>query len=173
MLPKQTNIIAIAALFLFGSPTLALAQISGPSSSSTAGSVPGAPAPAPTPGQSITIPPNTPGITPQGIGPTPAPTPGQSVTIPGPARTIGSVLPSESVRPVPTPRQSRIRGPRKPKAVMVGSGSPQVESPSRPQCFETPSLLNESGVAGNQNPPINTPQLHSQTGRPLAGATKC
>jgi hypothetical protein len=166
---------AITALGLFGTATFALAQISAPSSNSTHGSVPPGigPAPAPTPGQSITIPPNTPG-TPQGIGPAPAPTPGQSNSTPGPARTIGSVLPSESARPVPTPRHPRMRGARKPReAATVGSGSQQAESPSRTECFETPNIVNESGVGGNQNAPINTPQLHAQTGRALAGATKC
>jgi hypothetical protein len=174
MLINQIHISAVTALCLFGTATFALAQISGPNS--TPGSVPGGgigPAPAPTPGQSITIPPNTPG-TPQGIGPAPAPTPGQSVSTPGSARTIGSVLPSESVRPVPTPRHSRMRGARKPReAATVGTGPLRAESPSRPECFKTPNIVNEPGVGGNQDVPVNTPQLHSQTGRALAGATKC
>jgi hypothetical protein len=176
MLINWIHITAITTLCLVGPGAFALAQISGPSSNSAPGSVPGGgigPAPAPTSGQSITIPPNTPG-TPQGIGPAPAPTPGQSTSIPGPARASGSTLPSESVRTVPTPRQSRMRGARTPReATTVGSGSPKAKSPSRPECFETPNIVNEPGVGGNQNAPINTPQLHPQTGRALAGATKC
>ena len=167
---------AITALGLFGTATFALAQISAPSSNSAPGSVTGGigPAPAPTPGQSITIPPNTPG-TPQGIGPAPAPTPGQSTSTPGPARTTGSALPTESARTVPpTPRHPRMRNARTPReAATVGSGSLKAESPSRTECFEAPNIVNESGGGGNQNAPINTPQLHPQTGSPLAGATKC
>jgi hypothetical protein len=81
----------LATLLLAGTPGLILAQ----------NVVPGGgigPAPAPTPGQSISIGPGNQG---GGIGPTPAPTPGQSISI-APGNLGGGVGPE----PAPTPGQS-------------------------------------------------------------------
>ena len=162
---------AAVALCIFGAVT-ASAQNSGQSSTPGAAAT-GSPAtvgvgpvPAPTPGQSISIHGNTPGTS-QGIGPAPAPTPGQSTTIHGPGRTTGSAATTDGARPVQTPRQGRMRNARVPRdAATVGS---RPESPARPDRFVTPDIVHESGGKPNT---IATPPLHSQTGRPLPGATQ-
>jgi len=180
---KRIHFAAVTALCFLGPSTLALAQTSGPGSTSPApgaaspagtpsavGSVPGGvgPAPEPTPGQSIAIPPNT-QATPQGTGPAPAPTPGQStVKGPRPHTRVDSVA-----EPLPKSRQSRMRNVRKPrKAATVGSGSLRPESPSRPECFVTPSISKEPGQGGKQ-PPIEMPQSSPTTGRPAATKPRC
>ena len=167
---------AITALCFLEPSTLSLAQISG-SGSSSAASPAGTPSAggggssgtAPTPGQSITIPPNT-QATPQGIGPAPAPTPGQSTTTgPRPLTTIDSL----AARTPPTLRQTRMRNARKPRqAETVGSGSSRPESPSRPECFQTTNILKESERGGNQ-PEIAMPSLSPKTGRAAATKTRC
>jgi hypothetical protein len=180
---KRVHFAAVTVLCFLGTSTLALAQISGPGSTSAApgaaspagtpsaaGSVPSGigHAPAPTPGQSITIPPNT-QATPQGIGPAPAPTPGQStITGPRPLTTVDSVAP-----PPPKLRQSRMRKARTPReAATVGSGSSRPESPSRPECFQTPNIVKGPGQGGNQ-PQIATPSPSPITGRPAATKSRC
>ena len=185
---KRIHFAAVTALCFLGTSTLALAQISGPGSTSTApgaaspagtpsapGSVPSGigPTPEPTPGQSVTIAPNT-RATPQGIGPAPAPTPGQStITGPRPLTTIDSKAPNDALSPPPKPRQSRMRNARTPRqAETVGSGSSRPESPARPECFVTPSILKEPGQGGNQ-PQIATPPLSPITGRPAATTPRC
>jgi hypothetical protein len=171
---KRIHFVAVTAWCFLGTPILALAQISGPGSTSTApgaaspagtpsapASVPGGigPAPAPTPGQSITITPNA-----------PAPTPGQSIAIPGPRPVTRTD--SVGARPPPTPpRMHSARTPR--QAATVGSGSSRPESPSRSDCFWTPSILNESGKGGNQDAQIAMPALSPLTGRPAATTPRC
>ena len=179
---------AVTLFCLFGIPAAVLVQNSGsasgssaPGATSPAGtpSAPGpgspasnagiGPAPAPTPGQSITIQPNTPSTS-QGIGPAPAPTPGQSVSIPAPSRRIESEALNEKARPVQPPRQSRMRSARTPRQLptTVGSGS-QLEHPAQPDCFRTPNIVNGAG-GGLKQGAVPTPPLSSQTGRPSAGA---
>jgi hypothetical protein len=62
------------------------------------------PTPAPTPGQSISIPPNVPGT--GGTGPAPAPTPGQSTSIPATPDVTTGIAPQGIAPTAPTPGQS-------------------------------------------------------------------
>ena len=176
---KRVYFAAVTAICLIGTETVTLAQNSG-APSGTHGAVPsGAPAtvgvgptPAPTPGQSISILGNTPGTS-QGIGPAPAPTPGQSVSTQSPSRPVGSVAPTDSARPVQPPRQGRMHNARVPRELptTAGSGPARPESPSRPERFVTPNIMNEPG-SGEKQSTINTPPLSPQTGRPLPSATE-
>jgi hypothetical protein len=158
---KRTHFVVVTASCFLGTPTLALAQISGPGSTSTA---PGAASPAGTP--------SAPASVPSGIGPAPAPTPGQSIAIPGPRPVTKTD--SVAARPPPTPTPPRMHNARTPRqAATVGSGSSRPESPSRPDCFWTPSILNESGKGGNQDAQIAMPPLSPATGRPAATTPRC
>jgi hypothetical protein len=185
---KRTHFAVVASLCFLGTSTIALAQVSAPGSTSTApgpaspagtssapASVPSGngPTPEPTPGQSVTIAPNT-RATPQGIGPSPAPTPGQStMTGPRPLATVDNKAPTDALTPAPKPRQSRMRNARTPRqAETVGSGSSRPESPARTECFVTPNISKEPGQSGNQ-PPIGTPRLSPITGRPAATTPRC
>jgi hypothetical protein len=62
------------------------------------------PKPAPTPGQSTSIPPNVPGTS--GMGPAPAPTPGQSTSLPPTPDATTGIAPQGIAPTAPTPGQS-------------------------------------------------------------------
>jgi hypothetical protein len=146
---NRPHLAALAGLLLAASTAPVFAQYG----------VPGGgigPAPAPTPGQSISIGPGNLG---GGMGPEPAPTPGQSISI-GPGNLGGGVGPA----PAPTPGQSISIAPNTRRGLGVATRRTTIPYPS----FDPLPNGLRSGQGGNVVDPGLRHTFHI-TGKDRAG----